>query len=96
VLVVRDRHGEAADCILHGTSAEQIGSVLTTLLNKDVILCTDGMPAYKQIAKHAKIVHHPVNKFAPHALRLSPPQDSVVLRRRKPKMARYADFKNTN
>ncbi len=36
------------------------------------------------------------NKFAPHALRLSPPQDSGVLRRRKPKTARYADFKNTN
>lgn len=61
VLVVRDRHGETADCILHDTSAEQIGSALTPLLHKDVILCTDGMPAYKQIARHAKIVHRPVN-----------------------------------
>lgn len=61
VLVARDRHGETADCILNGTSAEQIGAALTPLLNKDVILCTDGMPAYKQIARHAKIVHRPVN-----------------------------------
>ncbi len=57
----RKRGGKAANCILHGTSAEQIGSVLTPLLNMDVILCTDGMPAYKQIAKHARIVHRPVN-----------------------------------
>ena len=36
------------------------------------------------------------NKFAPRALHLSPRQDRGVLRRRKPKTARYADFKNTN
>ncbi len=59
--MVRDRHGETADCILHDTSAEQIGSALTPLLNKDVILCTDGTPAYRQIARHAKIIHRPVN-----------------------------------
>ncbi len=35
------------------------------------------------------------NKFAPRALHLSPRQDRGVLRRRKPKTARYADFKNT-
>lgn len=64
VLVVRDRHGETAGCILHGTSAEQIGSALTPLLNKDVILCTDSMPAYKRIARHARIVHHSVNVAA--------------------------------
>ena len=37
----------------------------------------------------------PLNKFAPRALHLSPRQDRGVLRRRKPKTARYADFKNT-
>ncbi len=36
------------------------------------------------------------NKFAPRALHLSPRQDRGVLRRKKPKTARYADFKNTN
>ena len=36
------------------------------------------------------------NKFAPHALQLSPRQDRGVLRRRKPKTARYANFKDTN
>lgn len=61
VLVVRDRHGETASCILHGTSTQQIEPVLIPLLNKDVILCTDGLPAYKQIARQANIVHHPVN-----------------------------------
>lgn len=61
VLVVRDRHGETADCILRGTSTQQIEPALIPLLNKDVILCTDGMPAYKQIARQANIVHRPVN-----------------------------------
>ena len=61
VLVVRDRHGETDDRILHDTSAEQIGTVLIPLLSKDVILCTDGMPAYRQITRNAKIVHRPVN-----------------------------------
>ena len=51
VLMVRNRHGETADYILHGTSAKQIGTALMLQLNKDVILCTDGMPAYKQIAR---------------------------------------------
>lgn len=42
VLEVRDRHGETANCILHGTNAQQIEPVLIPLLNKEVILCTDG------------------------------------------------------
>jgi hypothetical protein len=49
VLVARDRHGETSDCILNGTSAEQIGEALTPLLNKHVILCTDGMPATNRL-----------------------------------------------
>jgi len=61
VLVVRDRYGETADCILHGTSTQQIEPALIPLLNKDVILCTDGLPTYKQIARQANIVHRPVN-----------------------------------
>jgi len=61
VLVVRDRHGETANCILHGTSTQQIEPALIPLLNKDVILCTDGMHTYKQIARQANIVHRPVN-----------------------------------
>jgi transposase-like protein len=64
VLVIRDRYGETADCMLDDTSAEQIGPALTPLLNRDVILCTDGMPTYKQVARHAKIVHRPVNLAA--------------------------------
>ncbi len=31
------------------------------MLSRDVILCTDGMPAYRQIAREAKIIHRPVN-----------------------------------
>ena len=61
VLVVRDRHGETADGILHGINTQQIEPVLIPLLNKEVILCTDGMPTYKQIARQANIVHRPVN-----------------------------------
>ncbi len=59
--MVRNHHGETADYILHGTSAEQIGTTLTPLLKKDVILCTNRMLASKQIARHAKIAHRPVN-----------------------------------
>ncbi len=61
VLVIRDRYGETTDCILRDTSAKQIGSSLTPLFNKDIILCTDGMPACKTIIKRAKIAHRPVN-----------------------------------
>lgn len=61
VLVVRDRHGETADFVLPGVGAEQIEPVLKPLLNKDVILCTDGAAAYKLIAKQSGIVHRPVN-----------------------------------
>jgi hypothetical protein len=57
VLVVRDRYGETADCIMNGTNAEQIGAALMPLLNKNVILCTDGVLAHFQIAKHEKFVH---------------------------------------
>ena len=59
VLIVRDRHGETANYILHNISAGQIEPVLTPLLNQDEILCTDGLPTYKQIARHANIVHRP-------------------------------------
>lgn len=61
VLVVRDRHGETASCILQGTSTQQIEPALIPLLNKDVILCTDGLPTYKQITRQANIAHRPVN-----------------------------------
>lgn len=64
MLVVRDRHGETAAPILRDTSAQQIESELIPLLSRDVILCTDGMPAYRKITKHAKIVHRPVNVAA--------------------------------
>ena len=61
VLVVRNRHGETADCIRHGINTQQIEPVLIPVLNNDVILCTGGMPTYKQIARQANIVHRPVN-----------------------------------
>ncbi len=64
VLVIRDRHGETDDRILRGTSAELIGTVLIPLLSKDVILCTDGMPAYRQITRNARVVHRSVNIVA--------------------------------
>jgi transposase-like protein len=64
VLVVRDRHGETADFVLPGLNAEQIEPVLKPLLNKDVMLCTDGAAAYKVIAKQVRVVHRPVNVAA--------------------------------
>jgi len=47
-----------------------------------------------QVTPIIKIVKNR-NKFAPRALCLSPWQDHGVLRLRKQKTARYADFKNT-
>jgi len=49
---VRDRHGETSDIVLPGVNAQQIEPVLKPLLDKDVMLCTDGAAAYKVIAKH--------------------------------------------
>ena len=62
VLVVRDRHGETAQAATAWrTSTEQIAPEPLPLSNRDVILCTDGMPAYRQITREAKIVHRTVN-----------------------------------
>lgn len=64
VLVVRDRHGETADFVLQGVGVGQIEPVLKPLLNRDVLLCTDGAAAYKLVAQHAGIAHRPVNVAA--------------------------------
>jgi len=52
VLVVRDCQGEMADFVLPSVNAQQIESALKPLLNKDMMLCTDGAAAYKVITKH--------------------------------------------
>ncbi|MDQ7001658.1 MAG: IS1595 family transposase [Ghiorsea sp.] len=61
VLVVRDRHGETADFVLQGTDTKSIEAVLSPLLGKDMILCSDGAASYRKIAQRAGAAHRPVN-----------------------------------
>ena len=61
VLIVRDRHGETADFILPKVNTEQVERVLKPLLNQDTLLCTDGAPVYRAVAKQAHVAHRPIN-----------------------------------
>ena len=62
----------------------------------EMISLEELIPADHPYRYFKQVLNETFNKFAPRALHLSPRQDRGVLRRRKPKTARYADFKNTN
>jgi hypothetical protein len=64
VLVVRDRTGATADFKLAADNAEAVGLPLRNILAKDAILCSDGSPVYKAVAKELNITHRPVNLAA--------------------------------
>lgn len=57
-IISRKRGGKAAK---RGTSAWRIRAMRTLLLNKDVMLCTNGALAYKLITQQAGAVHRSVN-----------------------------------
>lgn len=64
VLICRDRAGNTADFVLEKADQAHIGPVLTPLLAKDAILCTDGSKALAAVARESGIVHRPVNLAA--------------------------------
>jgi transposase-like protein len=57
VLIARDRHGATFDAVLTTASKEQLGAALKPVLGSDTLLCTDGSPAFKAMAKEAGIPH---------------------------------------
>jgi Transposase and inactivated derivatives len=67
VLVVRDRHKATADFILKKIDKRQIEEVLSPLIDKDAILCTDGAAVYSSFAKKTGIKHEIIYSKGPHA-----------------------------
>jgi transposase-like protein len=64
VLVARDRAGNTADFVLEAVDKLHVWIVLTPLLAKDTILCTDGSKALTAVAENIGVTHHPVNLSA--------------------------------
>ncbi len=64
VLVVRDRTGATADFKLVADNAASVEGPLRNLLPKDAILCSDGSPIYRAVARELNITHRPVNLAA--------------------------------
>lgn len=61
VLVVRDRSGQTADFRLDAIDAPHITAVLTPLVDKDAILCTDGARVYQKVAREMGLTHRAIN-----------------------------------
>lgn len=64
VLVVRDRGGATADCVLTALDAPTLSAALRPVLAKDAALCTDGSPALAAAARDIGVEHHAVNLSA--------------------------------
>lgn len=60
VLVVRDRYGATTDSVLKKVTEETVGAVLKPVLAEDALLCTDGSPVYRALARTEGIEHHAV------------------------------------
>ena len=57
VLMVRDRNGTEADFVLRQIQKQIIHDHLTPLMDKEVVLCTDGNSIYQSFAQQQKISH---------------------------------------
>ena len=64
VLVVRDRHGTVTDAVLPALNKASIKAVLTPIMTKDTLLCTDGLRIYRTLANEAGFAHQPLNVSA--------------------------------
>jgi len=67
VLIVRDRHRATADFILERIDATHIRAVLTPLIDKDAILCSDGASVYSSFAKSEGIRHEAIRTKGPRS-----------------------------
>jgi transposase-like protein len=61
VPVVRDRHGATTDAVLPAVTKAAVGGVLAPILNRDTLLCTDGLGVYRAAAKERGFAHQPLN-----------------------------------
>ena len=57
VLIVRDRNGTVADFVFNELSKEEVHECLRPLMDKEVVLCSDGNSFYQTFAEEEKIPH---------------------------------------
>ncbi len=55
--MVRDRNGTVADFVFKELSKEKIHSYLSSIMNREVVLCSDGSSFYQTFAETKKILH---------------------------------------
>lgn len=61
VLVVRDRSGQMADFKLAKLDARHVEAILTPLVDRDAILCTDSAGVYATFARRTGMTHRTIN-----------------------------------
>jgi len=64
VLVVRDRSGVTMDSIMEEFTADRLQEKVSSVLDKDIMLCTDGSPVYKAYARDNDVAHKAINLSA--------------------------------
>lgn len=64
VIIVRDRDGHTTDAILDHANTEEIAKVISPLIDKDVLLCSDGNRIYSAFANALGITHKVINASA--------------------------------
>jgi len=61
VLGARDRSGRTLSQVMPQFDHDTLNRVLKPRLDRDAVLCTDGLPVYGAFARDAEITHEPVN-----------------------------------
>ncbi len=64
VLIARDRDGHTTDAVLENANTEEISRVISPLIDKDVLLCSDGSRIYQAFAKMQNLTHKIINASA--------------------------------
>jgi transposase-like protein len=64
VLIVRDREGHSTDAVLESANEKEIEKVISPLIDKDVLLCSDGNRIYQAFAKTFNLTHKIINASA--------------------------------
>ena len=63
-MIVRDREGHTTDAILDSANAKEISRVISPLIEKDVLICSDGSHIYQVFAKARNLTHKIINASA--------------------------------
>jgi len=61
VLIVRDREGHTTDAVLQSANTKEISKVISPLIDKDILLCSDGNRIYQAFTKAQKLTHKIIN-----------------------------------